>query len=315
MTVDQEIEAIKYEAVEIVKAVRAEMLQVQKHHQRVTGDISSLKTEKETLEARISHHEEEAVAALNEATTALASAEAEVSTSRLEMQELRSAAENPQGHLADTKIKEIALVLGGEIYQAETRLRDVQHAILVLEKKAKAEELGRSLKHEALERKWSIAEVANESAASQLGAVQHEIEELHEQAVLDEAEARLSEEEISQRRQQTEARCTRLRSAVAQCQCRHHAVTEDQRTADIEGATLMQGTDEIEQKAGDLETQVSEGNKEIEVLQGLLEAKCVQNEQLQNEADKLRSEIESVSNRSLDFVSRIKMSRHTSAEA
>jgi len=44
--------------------------------------------------------------------------------------------------------------------QVEQKVRDVQHATAVLQKKARAEQLDASLKEEALERKWAIIEAS-----------------------------------------------------------------------------------------------------------------------------------------------------------
>ena len=309
---EKECNQVKNETIAIVQGIQAEVDQMKRDQDKVNQELQEAQEQK-TAGDRVGREEmDQAESLLRAASDRCTNAEQTLHKEEAILGEIRrEAEEQPPGRLADARVKEVAVEMGAKTHEVELQLKDVHHAIAVTEKKAKAEELEASLKEEALERKWSLVEAANETLASQLGAVQDEVAEIRERALTTEAEARVTAEEIPEVQREASPVCLDFGARVREEEDAARAMGCRHKEVEREKAAILQVSAQMEEAIESLEARNAEQRQELLELKQNSQAVMQANVEVGLELANCKAEVSTVGNRSLDFVARVKASRHS----
>ena len=201
--------------------------------------------------------------------------------------------------------------MGRKTHDLELQIKEVEHNTAVTLKKAKAEELESSLKEEALERKWSHVEAANEHAEAQLRVVHDELNEMRERAFSSEAEARVTAEEITEVQKEAFQMCRDFENRKRDEEEASRGYAHRQRELEREKATALDQMRRLEEELTRLEAQNEQAAQGLIDLQKQSAALLKTNSDIRAELSHTQHEAEVVGNRSLDFLARVKASRHS----
>jgi len=310
---DGECEQVKTETISIVQGIEVEAAQMKEDLEKVNLELAEATATRLAREAVGNASIEEVEATLRAATDRLTVAEEALKKEESSLEDVRrdSGVLLGDGRLSDIKVKEVALEMGHKNHEIETKLKDIYHTIAVTEKKAKAEELEASLKEEALERKWSLVEASAEHSASMLGTVRGQIDEMRERALKAEAEARVTAEEISEVQREAGQVCLDFQSRTREVEETCRGLVSRVRDVGREKAVAMEACRHMEEAIARLEQRNKDQNQELVALKlnsaSLLQANSVVAVTLAL----TKAQVSTVGNRSLDFVARVRASRHS----